>query len=187
MLSDILEENAKLEQKELKTTNIAILIDNAEDIALAQIKEIAEKVKNLKIITKNISKFSYLEEELYIQYGIAMQITNNRAKALLNTDIIINFDFNENRINEYEIPKLATIINIQSVVKIKKDNFNGKVINNYIIDYDKKLVEEFEEKQDFDSNVLYESLIYRKDTYANIKSQLIKDNVTILLNPLTKT
>ena len=187
MLYNILEETAKLEKKELKTTNFAILIDNAEDIALAQIKEIAEKVKNLKIITKNISKFLYLEEELYVRYGIAMQITNNRIKALLNTDIIINFDFDENRINEYKIPNLATIINIKNIIEIENDDFKGNIINNYEIDYDKKLIEEIEEKQDFDNNILYESLIYRKDTYSNIKSQLIKDNVRILINPLTKT
>ena len=64
------------------TINLAILIDNAEDVLLAQIKELAEKVKNLKIITKNISRFSYIEEELYVQYGIAMQITNNRINRI---------------------------------------------------------------------------------------------------------
>ena len=101
MLNEILEETAKLTKKEQMTINLAILIDNAEDVLLAQIKELAEKVKNLKIITKNISRFSYIEEELYVQYGIAMQITNNRIKALLNTDIIINFDFNESRFSNY--------------------------------------------------------------------------------------
>lgn len=186
MLNEILEEAAKLTKKEQMTINLAILIDNAEDVLLAQIKELAEKVKNLKIITKNISRFSYIEEELYVQYGIAMQITNNRIKALLNTDIIINFDFNESRINEYEIPDLVTIINIQNAIQINKENYKGKIINNYKIDYDKELLEGLEDKKDFDNNVLYESLIYRKDTYSNIKSQLFKDNVRILLNPLTK-
>ena len=81
---------------------------------------------------------------------------------------------------------LVTIINIQNAIQINKENYKGKIINNYKIDYDKELLEGLEDKKDFDNNVLYESLIYRKDTYSNIKSQLFKDNVRILLNPLTK-
>lgn len=187
MMNEILEETVKLENKELKTINFVILIDNIEDIALQQIIEIAKKVKSLKIVTKNISSFSYLEEELYLKYGIAMQITNNRIKALLNADIIINFDFDESRINEYKIPELATIINIKHIVNIANEKFRGNIISDYDIEYNQELIEEFGGNEDFDNIILYESLIYRKDTYSHIKSQIKKDNVRIILNRLTKT
>ena len=93
MLLDILEYISKSRNEILETISFAIIINNAEDIAISQIEEIAKRVKNIKIVTSNINQFSYLEEMLYIDYGIAMQITSNKEKALSGVDIIINYDF----------------------------------------------------------------------------------------------
>ena len=42
------------------------------------------------------------------------------------------------------------------------------------------MLEQFKEKEDFEENVLYESLIYRRDTYAHIRKQLKIDKVELL-------
>ena len=67
-------------------------------------------------MTRDIKKFCNLEENLYIEYGIAVQITNNKSKALTNVDIVINYDFAEQEINEYLGFKTCDVINIKNKV-----------------------------------------------------------------------
>lgn len=164
----------------IETINFAILINNIEEVAISQIIEIAKRVKSLRIITPKVNKFLYLEEKLYIEYGIAVQITNNKTKALLNAEIVVNFDFDEERINQYVFMPSATIINIKKQTNINDTNFRGSVINNYKIECDEEILEGIEGKSNFDSNILYESLIYRKDTFYHIRKQLEEDKVELL-------
>ena len=178
LLFDILKKVSSAMNKSIETTNIAILINNMEEVAFSQIIEIAKKVKTLKIVTTNINRFSYIEEKLYIQFGIAVQITSNKEKALANAEIIINYDFDD-RINEFKLLPSATIINIKQKPRIDNSKFNGDVINSYEIECNDNLFEDFEEKNSYDMNILYESLIYRKDTFYNIKKQLDIDGVRI--------
>lgn len=169
-----------MNNNKIETVNVAILINNIEEIVIFQIIEIAKAVKSLKIVTNDANKFLYIEEKLYIEYGIAIQVTNNKEKGIANAHIIINFDFDEKKINEYVLPSLSTIINIKQKISINSIKFNGNIINNYKIKYNELIAEQFLEKTDFDSNVLYESLIYRRDTFTNIKKQLDKDEVKII-------
>lgn len=160
-------------------SNVAILINTVEETITTQILEIAKKVKSLKIITNNINKFIYMEEELYINYGIAIQVTNNKNKALQNSEIIINIDFEEHNLNLYNIKDDATIINIKKKITKISNEFKGIIINDYKIKYNEEIFNDIKEKNDFDENVLYESLIYRKDTFSHIKEQLEKDNIEL--------
>ncbi len=179
LICDILEFVSNEEEKDIKTKNVAILVNNIDDVIIEQIKEVAKKVKGLKIITKDINRFSFLEQELYLKYGIAILVTNNKEKALANIDTIVNVDFNEDKIKKYKINEFATIINIeQELIEIDK-NFEGKNINKFEIEYNKENYIENEEYFEFDSNILYESYIYRKDTYKNIYKQIKNDGVKI--------
>lgn len=179
LLIDILEYISKHEEKILEIQNIAILINNADEIIIKQIENIARRVKILKIITSKPYIFSYIERQLYNKYGIAIQIGNNKRKSLLDTGIIINFDFCEEKINEYNINNKAIIVNIQKQIKLNKSDFQGKNINNFKIQYTNDLPKNSNQKM-FDENVMYESYIYRKDTFENIKKQLEEDCVTLI-------
>ena len=179
LLIDILEYISKNEERTLETQNIAILIHNGDEILTDQIENIAKRVKILKLITSKKNIYSYIEKKLYDQYGIAIQITNNKSKSLLDADIIINFDLSEERINEYNINNKAIIVNIQNQIKLNKNEFHGKNINNFKIQYTNDFIGN-SKKELFDENILYESYIYRKDTFENIKKQLKKDNVTLI-------
>lgn len=179
LLLEILEYLSKESGKEIETLTVAILIDKIDEIILKQLVEIARRIKVLKIVTKDINRYSYIEKELYQKEGIAIQITNNKNKSLVSVDIIINFDFNKEKLEEYNIDKYATIINIKEKVNFQTSEFNGKNINNYEISYNGENFENEDMKNEFDSNILYESYIYRKDTYANIKKQLQIDNVRL--------
>ncbi|MCI8620893.1 MAG: hypothetical protein HFJ50_03750 [Clostridia bacterium] len=179
MLFDILENFSKIEEKPLETINIAIMFNHFEDILVNQIIEIAKKVKTLKIVTKNINSFLNLEEILYMEFGIAVQITNNKKRALSNSDVIINYDFGEEKLNEYAFSNECKILNIKEKANVKNKNFCGKVFNEYDISLKENILEQIVEKDDFEKIILYESLIYRKDTYINIKKQFESDGLIL--------
>ncbi len=178
LLYDIVNYICKIECKILETQNVAILINKKDDIIIGQIMEIAKRVKSLKIISDFTNGFGYLEEELYTEYGIALQITNNKKKSLLHTDIIINFDYDGEQLNKYYTKSGAILVNLQENVEL--ENFVGININDYRIDYDKDNFEIFENEKDFENNIIYESYIYRKDTLLNIQKQLKRDNVRLV-------
>lgn len=180
LLFDILEYASKTQEKKLETQSVAILMKRADEIVMQQLILLAKNIKTLKIVTELKNSFSYIENELYEKYGIGLQITNNKAKSLSNVDIIINFDFDEESINEYNINENATIININQNISLNKSRFKGININDYEIRYNKENFKDNEPKSNFDSNILYESYIYRKDTFSNIQKQLKNDNVELI-------
>ena len=166
--------------RHIKDYKVAILMDKADEIILQQIPIIAKSVKTLKIVTKSKNSYSYIENELFEKDGIAMQITNNKDKSLSNVDIILNFDFNGERISEYKIKHNAILINLGKKIRVNKDIFNGEFINDYEISFDEDNYNIDINKENFDKNILYESYIYRRDTFENIKKHLEKDNVKII-------
>lgn len=176
LICDIIEYVSKNEHKSKEIQIIAILMEKQDDIVLAQILEIAKNVKVLKIITKSIERYEYWETKLYEEYGIALQVTNNKKKSLSNVDIIINFDYDEEKIKEYNINPFAILVNLQDNIKC----FKGININNYKIEYNKENFMEFEDELDYDNNIIYESYIYRRDTFLNIRKQLNRDEVRLI-------
>lgn len=168
------------EYKNINKKNISYLITKPDERVNSQLIELAKNVKNLKIVTPNKKRFTHVETKLYEEYGIASEITNNREKALLNSDIIINYDFDEETINSYNVNNFATIININKNPRIMDINYKGKVFNDYEITCNEDIKEELKNKNNFAFNILYEGLIYRKDKYENIKNQIEEDGVRLV-------
>lgn len=181
LIFDILNFVAKMKEERLEVISIAILMDKADEIIMQQLVSIAKSVKTLKIVTKSKISYSYIEKELFEKDGIAIQITNNKEKSLLNVDIILNFDFNEERISEYKINHNAIIINLGKKIRLNKDIFIGKIINDYEITFNEENYDIEINKNNFDKTILYESFIYRRDTFTNIQKQLKKDELKIRL------
>lgn len=179
-LCEIVRYFANYKEKPVETLIVAILINNIEEAVFSQIIEIAKSVKVLKLVTKRPSNFSYIEGRLYDEYGIGLQVTNNKQKALANVDAIINFDFDEAQINEYVFFDSPIIVNIKNKICINNSNFFGNILNYYKISYKQEIFDEIEKDASFDTNVLYESLIYRKDTFLNIKRQMDNDGVRLI-------
>ena len=180
LLLDILEYLANSENQDIETLNVAILTDSLDEIILSQIIQIANLVKTLKIVTSKTSRFLSIEKRLYEELGIAIQITNNKEKAIITSDLIFNIDFSKSKLKDYKISNNAIIVNILYEINDNFENFKGTIINNYDISYNEEIFGELKEKSDFDFNCLYESYIYRKDRYANLKMQLINDGVRII-------
>ena len=179
LISDILEYVSKIKNKNLETLNTAILMDKADEIIMQQIINITKNVKSLKIVTKSKNTYTYIEDELFNKYGIAIQITNNKEKSLSNVDIILNFDFNEKRLSEYKINHDTILINLGEKIALNNDILYGTMLNDYEITFNEDNYNMNINKDNFDKTILYESYIYRRDTFININKQLKKDNVKI--------
>ena len=159
---------------------VAILMDKADEIIMQQIINIAKSVKSLKIVTISKNSYLHIENELFEKEGIAIQITNNKEKSISDADIILNFDFNEDRLSEYKINHDATLINLGQKLKPNRAIFKGTVLNDYEISFNEENYNSNIKKYNFHKNILYESYIYRRDTFENIRKQLKQDNVKII-------
>lgn len=163
----------KLEIKKLNIGEITILINDFTDINIEVIIDVAKKVKRLNIVTNHIEKCKKIEEYLYNEFGVMLNVSNNKERSLLKSKIIINMDFPEELINKYRICDKAIILNIKDNVDLKRKRFNGINANYYKI----KIPDKYRMKG-FKSEIIYESLIYGK-RYQEINEKIIKDNIKI--------
>lgn len=104
-----------------------------------------------------------------------LNISNNRKKSLLKSQIIINMDFPEELINKYKIFDNAIIININDKINLQSKRFNGINVNYYKIN----LPEEYKLDK-FMDEIVYESLIYTKNNYKEISKKIMQDNIEII-------
>lgn len=114
-----------------------------------------------------------MQEYLYNEFGIMLNISNNKNKSLLKSEIVINIDFAEESINKYKIYDNAIIININDKINIQSKRFNGVNINYYKI----QIADEYK-VEGFQDEIIYESLIYGK-SYKDANQMIIKDEIKI--------
>ena len=114
-----------------------------------------------------------IEDYLYNELGVILNITNNKSKSLSNANIIINIDFPEEIINKYEINSNAIIVNIFNEIKIRAKKFNGININYY-----KTCIPKEYQIDGFQNNLVYESSIY-KYSYENARKDIIANKIRI--------
>lgn len=170
-----------IEKKKIKKeeTTISILINDLTEIELENIKILAENYKNLNIVTNHIEKFKKIEDK-FMENGIMITIGNNKKKSLMKSKIILNIDFPNELINKYMIKEDAIIINVPGKVKINRKRFNGLIVNNYEIDFrDDIKSEENLMGYEFYLRDVYESRLYKKQTFSDIRNALKKDGVNI--------
>ena len=129
---------------------IGIAVNNANNYSINSIINLSKKFKTLNIVTNNINYFKVLKEKLWEENGIIITLTNNRKKALAKANIILNFDFPSDVINEYIIFDESILINLEECIKIRKKRFCGKVINDYNIETSKNTeISEFLSKNEY--------------------------------------
>ncbi len=175
---DYIVEKRNLEKKE---TNVSVLVnENICDYVMENIKQISKKYKNVNIVTAHIEKFKKLEKEILEESGIIITISNNKKKSLKRSNIILNVDFTEEELNEYNIPDEAIIVNIKENVEINKKRYNGLNINDYEISFEKFDEFDYEKDKLYWKKDLYEASIYRKQPYQYIERKINKDKVKIV-------
>ena len=102
-----------------------------------------------------------------------LNISNNKRKSLLKSEIILNIDFPEEAINKYRIYDNSIIINLNEKIALKSKRFNGININDYRVEMPHKY-----KLEGFRDEIIYESLIYGKN-YKSIKEKIGKEKIVI--------
>ena len=144
------------------------------------IKELADYVHNINIITKDIRLFQKLKNEMYEEKGIILNVSNNYRKSANRSNIILNFDFSKKDLEKVNVLRKAVIINFENVMKIDKKGFDGIICNFCYISFSYDRYLEFQKRLNhFNKTILYESFIYKQTYYKNILNDLERDNVKI--------
>lgn len=167
----------KIKEEEL---SVSILINKITETSLHNIKKIARNCKRVNIVTNHIELFKKMENQILDEDGIMITITNNKRKSLSKSNIILNIDFPQELLNQYNIYEEAIIVNIQGNIKIKKKRFNGMCVNDYEIqvlndeefDYDKEIR--------YNKKDIYEASMYKRQPMENIMRKIKRDKVKIV-------
>jgi len=183
LIFNILKYILNLQNEEMSNIDLTILVNDTSNIKMYLIEELAKQTKNLKIVSLNIYKFKNIEEKLYNEYGIAIQFSNSYRKSLEKSKLIINLDFNELEINEYEIFDKAIIINcIEENIRIRKKFFNGIIINSCDIEYKKELINQFKEMnihKNYTKFMCYAGIIEEK-SIMEVYRRVEEDKVSVI-------
>ena len=169
---------------ELQELEVAIMVNDNSENTLKMLIAVSQKIKMLNIVTNDIDRFRSIEEYLFYNMGIVIRTTNNRKKALLKSDLIINIDFPEELVNSYSIPKDGIIINIHEKINIKSKRFCGINCNSYKVIMPTEKESYFRDNgllDDFDPNLLIESIVKFKKTYESIENELRGSKIKYLL------
>lgn len=175
ILIEIIEYILKCKNEKKENTEISILVNYIDDVVIENIKIFAKIFKRVNIITNHIEKLKKIEENLYEEDGIIITVSNNKRKSLVKSKLILNLDFSNELINKFKIFDEAIIISIEEEIKINIKRYLGIIVNDYeiILPNELDLIEEYSTKE------VFESLIYRKDSFFNIREQIEKNGVII--------
>lgn len=173
LIPEIIEYILKIQKVKLQNGEVTLLINDFTQNNAKIITYIAQNVKRVNIVTNHSNKFKKIEDYLYNELGVILNITNNKSKSLSNANLIINIDFSEEIINKYEINSNAIIVNIFNEIKIRAKKFNGININYY-----KACIPKEYQIDGFQNNLVYESSIY-KYSYENARKDIIANKIRI--------
>lgn len=170
---------ADMKNETLETQTVSILCHKVDETIIEKIKEICSMVKICNVLTKDIKQFQKLEEEIYQTKGIVLNVSNNYKRSASNSNIIINFDFSSKDLEKCIFSKNAYMINRDENAVIDKRFFLGKNIAFFEIKIPEKYMQYEETLKGFNTSVLYESFIYKRTNYQNIKNEILEDDVKI--------
>lgn len=108
--------------------NAVILVNQYNYITKYNIEYLAKNCKSICLITNNKSTFLPLSESFHDELGIYIPILNKPPKS---SDLIINIDFNLNKIN---FNKNITVLDFSNTTFSKSKKKHFKYINEFCID-----------------------------------------------------
>ena len=134
MVSNIIEyifdlcKNVKLEE-----IHLGIAMDLLSYNKLEFIRQIANKVRGLTILTTATSKFDNLSKEILNEYGLVIKCTDNFKSGLKDCNICVNFDLDNSRVVNC-ISNKCILINCNKRINKMRKAFKGIVVNDINID-----------------------------------------------------
>ena len=176
LIYNIIDYISKIRGENTNLQELFILINNINEIKKDTIIYLSQKFRRINIVTQKIKNFTNISDYLE-KLGIAITVTSNKRKSLSKAKFIINFDFDEETLNLYNIKTSAAIIEINNQIVIRSKLFNGINILDFQMKYDNKINDI--DYRSFDKKIMYEqSLIGKK--YDSIIKQIGEDNVKII-------
>ncbi len=176
MLCDLLVYLERLLDVDFRNESIYISVIN--DSNKEAIINILDMFKSINIVTTRLGCMRKMENNILKHKEALISISNNRKKALKRAKILINFDFGNTLLNDFEINRNCIIINLNNDKINTKNFFHGCVINALNIDFSNRY-EKYIFKEDYNLDDLYSG--YIKDMeYKDIVKMNKKDNCKIL-------
>ena len=179
LVLQILEYISNCQNIDISEFRIALVTNENNELISYYIEELTKKSNKIKIITNHREKFHVIEEKLYYNKGVVLEISNNKRKALQDVDVIFNFNFEEDKLNRYKLNDNAILINLKEKVNVNSKRFSGINIHSYEIDFENRLMEMLDWTENFEKTEIYESYLYRKDKIESIEQHIMKDKVII--------
>ncbi len=106
---EILNNIIKIKNEQAEEQSIYVLTNNEVDAKL--LENFKKQYKMIYIVTENIEKLKKLEDRAEENLEM-LAVLNNKRKSLARAKYIINFDFNRESINQYNINRTAIILNL---------------------------------------------------------------------------
>lgn len=179
LLLDILKYIKNKKSLKPEELSLTIFVNDISMNMLENLKIMVKQYKRTNIITNHIQKFKKLEEDFFEEQGIIITVGNNKRKSALKSNIIINVDFPNELINQYNIYDEAIIINLRGNIKINKKRFTGININDYEIDFDNFEEFDYEKEMLFDKKDIYEAELIKNQPFKYSRNDLNKYKVKI--------
>lgn len=173
LIDEIIDYIIKRQNQDIQTIEASILLNDFNDINKELIIHVAKKIKTLNVITNHIAKCKNIERYLYNEFGILLNVTNNKKVSLLNSKIIFNIDYPSELINQYRIYNNAVIVNILDKIQINGKKFNGVNVSYFKINIPNKY-----KIRGFKNEEVYESVIYKKDLYK-VREAISNDKIKL--------
>ena len=173
---EILNKISYVRNVSISKLEVAILTNETSDVIIENIKLIGRNCKILNIVTEDCDNFLDLEKFFMKEYGILINVSSNKSKSLLHSDVIFNFNFDKNRL------KKCNLNNNSILVQMNKEKFmrkNGVTICSCKLSLPQKYFKFFNEYKNFDEDCLYEGLLYSKISFENVRKILKRDNIGI--------
>lgn len=163
ILEKILQENT------IHMQDIYILTNKYSEESVSLIRDLAQKVKTMNVVTKEIEKYRVIEE-IMKEKGIAISVSDNKRKSLKKAKIIINLDFEKEEIIKYTIFRNAILINLTQEKIINLKGFEGIIVQDIKLNLEEtQWMKENSFLEEFRQLEIYESI-----ENLNTKTQVIK-------------
>lgn len=106
---EILNNIIKIKNEQAEEQSIYVLTNNEVDAKL--LENFKKQYKMIYIVTENIEKLKKLEDRAEENLEM-LAVLNNKRKSLARAKYIINFDFNRENIDQYNINRTAVLLNL---------------------------------------------------------------------------
>ena len=170
--------------------NIYVLIKTNNMTNNQKILSMISTYKTVNIITPIIKNFIKLEQRLEEESEL-ISVSNNKRKSLIKAEYIINVDFTENDLAQYNINRQSIIFNISDNKIEHIHGFDGIIINNIELNSLKNerfdLQDEYEKNKELIINRIEKSMykLVGKNGYI-ARSELLSLQTNLRLDKIAK-